>query len=170
MKAVTPQGSIEVEELVADEHAATTGYTNSVNEENQENIDAASLSSARNSHDAGAKDRIKPLEVDVDLQKGGINLTNGVNSNSDSNSPHRANETITSSIGDITVDSVRDHLNATTTTLCTTTTEETVGKQSFNLHISGGGCNKCVNIKMGSITFIKNKHKMFVCFSCCCIY
>lgn len=38
------------------------------------------------------------------------------------------NITITSSIGDITVDSVRDHLNSTVTTLHTTTTEEIVGK------------------------------------------
>lgn len=52
-------------------------------------------------------------------------LTNGVG---EGNSPNRANETITSSMGDITVDSVRDHLNTTTTTLCSTTTEETVGK------------------------------------------
>lgn len=52
-------------------------------------------------------------------------LTNGVG---EGNSPNRANETITSSMGDITVDSVRDHLNTTTTTLCSTTTEETVGE------------------------------------------
>lgn len=51
------------------------------------------------------------------------NLTNGVDV-----SPNKANVTITSSIGDITVDSVRDHLNATVTTLHTTTTEEIVGK------------------------------------------
>uniref|UniRef100_A0A0A1XSU4 Lethal(2) giant larvae protein n=1 Tax=Zeugodacus cucurbitae TaxID=28588 RepID=A0A0A1XSU4_ZEUCU len=129
-KAVTPKGGIEVEELVADEHANAAGGTNSVNAENQENIDAASLSSARNSHYSAAKDRTKPLEVDIDQQKGSITLTNGVNSSVDSNSPNRANDTITSSMGDITVDSVRDHLNATTTTLCTTTTEETVGRLS----------------------------------------
>lgn len=51
------------------------------------------------------------------------NLTNGVDA-----SPTNANVTITSSIGDITVDSVRDHLNSTVTTLHTTTTEEIVGK------------------------------------------
>lgn len=50
------------------------------------------------------------------------NLTNGVDV-----SPSKANVTITSSIGDITVDSVRDHLNSTVTTLHTTTTEEVVG-------------------------------------------
>lgn len=50
------------------------------------------------------------------------NLTNGVDV-----SPSKANVTITSSIGDITVDSVRDHLNSTVTTLHTTTTEEIVG-------------------------------------------
>jgi len=53
------------------------------------------------------------------------NLTNGVDV-----SPNKANVTITSSIGDITVDSVRDHLNATVTTLHTTTTEEIVGRLS----------------------------------------
>lgn len=50
------------------------------------------------------------------------NLTNGVDV-----STSKANVTITSSIGDITVDSVRDHLNSTVTTLHTTTTEEVVG-------------------------------------------
>lgn len=50
------------------------------------------------------------------------NLTNGGDV-----SPSKANVTITSSIGDITVDSVRDHLNSTVTTLHTTTTEEIVG-------------------------------------------
>lgn len=49
------------------------------------------------------------------------NLTNGADA-----SP--TNVTITSSIGDITVDSVKDHLNSTVTTLHTTTTEEIVGK------------------------------------------
>lgn len=49
-------------------------------------------------------------------------LTNGVDV-----SPSKANVTITSSIGDITIDSVRDHLNSTVTTLHTTTTEEIVG-------------------------------------------
>ncbi|XP_026835557.1 lethal(2) giant larvae protein isoform X2 [Drosophila erecta] len=47
-----------------------------------------------------------------------------------SNSPNQANETISSSIGDITVDSVRDHLNLTTTTLCSINTEETIGRLS----------------------------------------
>lgn len=33
-------------------------------------------------------------------------------------------------MGDITIDSVRDHLNSTVTTLCSTTTEEIVGRLS----------------------------------------
>lgn len=41
-----------------------------------------------------------------------------------------ANETITSSIGDITVDSVRDHLNSTTTTIHSTGVDEIVGRVS----------------------------------------
>lgn len=58
-------------------------------------------------------------------------LTNG------DSSPGRniANETITTinsigSVGDITIDSVRDHLNSTVTTLCSQTTEEIVGRLS----------------------------------------
>lgn len=53
-------------------------------------------------------------------------LTNG----SFESSPNKANETITSSIGDITVDSVRDHLNSTTTTLHSQVTDEIVGRVS----------------------------------------
>ncbi|XP_053961405.1 lethal(2) giant larvae protein [Anastrepha ludens] len=124
-KVVTPQGGIEVEELVVNGEQINTNA-----DENQECIDATSSISATHSHEPVSKDGTKPLEVDTDLQKGGIGLTNGVSSAIENNSPNRANETITSSIGDITVDSVRDHLNATTTTLCTTTTEETVGRLS----------------------------------------
>lgn len=51
-------------------------------------------------------------------------LINGLNMSLSSN---KANETTTSSMGDITIDSVRDHLNSTTTTLCSQTTEEVVG-------------------------------------------
>lgn len=54
------------------------------------------------------------------------NLTNGADA-----SP--SNITITSSIGDITVDSVRDHLNSTVTTLHSTTTEEIIGTSSGSL-------------------------------------
>lgn len=61
---------------------------------------------------------------------GGDGLTNGVGSGDDASPNKAANETITSSIGDITIDSVRDHLNSTTTTLCSTTTEEIVGRLS----------------------------------------
>ncbi|CAD6998863.1 unnamed protein product [Ceratitis capitata] len=128
-KAVTPQGGIEVEELVNEEQDNPVDDANSVTEENHEHIDATS-STSTHSNDPSRKDRTKPLEVDIDQLKGGVTLTNGVNSTTESNSPNRANETITSSVGDITVDSVRDHLNATTTTLCTTTTEETVGRLS----------------------------------------
>lgn len=56
-------------------------------------------------------------------------LTNGLDTS------NKANETITSSIGDITIDSVRDHLNSTTTTLCSTTTEEIVGKFFTNFYL-----------------------------------
>lgn len=56
-------------------------------------------------------------------------ITNGVDS-SPTNNNNLGNETLTSSMGDITIDSVRDHLNSTVTTLCSTTTEEIVGRLS----------------------------------------
>lgn len=65
------------------------------------------------------------IENNHHRQSGDGGLTNGYDT-----SPNKANETITSSIGDITIDSVRDHLNSTTTTLCSTTTEEIVGRIS----------------------------------------
>ena len=55
------------------------------------------------------------------------NHSNGIDASPNSNF---GNNTITSSLGDITIDSVRDHLNNTTTTLCSTTTEEIVGRLS----------------------------------------
>jgi lethal(2) giant larvae protein len=75
-------------------------------------------------------------------------LTNGVDS-----SPNKANETITSSIGDITIDSVRDHLNTTTTTLCSTTTEEIVGRLSV---LSTQVNNTTTSVSPKEILDIKN--------------
>lgn len=74
-----------------------------------------------------SEEATKPLSVVIDNelnhQKTTENLTNGID-----NSPTaQGNETINSSVGDITVDSVRDHLNSTITTLHSTTTEEIVG-------------------------------------------
>lgn len=67
----------------------------------------------------------KPLSIAIDSAQNGTgeNLTNGVES-----SPNNANDTITSSVGDMTIDSVRDHLNSTVTTIHSTTTEEIVGE------------------------------------------
>lgn len=68
----------------------------------------------------------QPLSVAIDAAMNGQpeNLTNG-NASPNNNA---ANETVTSSIGDVTVDSFRDHLNSTVTTLHSTTTEEIVGE------------------------------------------
>jgi len=58
-------------------------------------------------------------------------LTNGVDASPTSIiNNNMGNDTISSSMGDITIDSVRDHLNSTVTTLCSTTTEEIVGRLS----------------------------------------
>lgn len=103
-KVVTPLGGIHVEHL---EGREVDG--NSINE--LETLEADSTESIN-----------KPINKEqVSMDSNG--LTNGMEG-----SPNRGNETISSSMGDITVDSVRDHLNTTTTTLCSTTTEETVGK------------------------------------------
>lgn len=111
-KIVKPDGTIEVQPLQTFEPAEDIESIQEGTDEDDENA-AAKLSTAT-----------KNLEINVDHNSG---VTNGT---SEANSPNRANETITSSMGDITVDSVRDHLNATTTTLLSTTTEETVGRLS----------------------------------------
>ncbi|XP_017468784.1 PREDICTED: protein lethal(2) giant larvae-like isoform X2 [Rhagoletis zephyria] len=129
-KAVTPQGAIEVKELISFEHTNTTADRSSVNDENEEHIEATNSTSATHSQETLSRLGQKHLAVDTESQQRGISVTNGDNSTMENNSLNRGNETITSSMGDITVDSVRDHLNATTTTLCTATTEEIVGRLS----------------------------------------
>lgn len=76
---------------------------------------------------------VKPLSVSVDdAVNAAAARTNGqleVLTNGVQQSPNNgANDTITSSVGDLTLDSVRDHLNSTITTIHSTTTEEIVGK------------------------------------------
>ena len=113
-KIVAPNGRIHVEELLHN------GFDESA-EDVEDGRSAREVPLDRTETTPLAKERTKPLEVNTETN----GMTNG--NTSSGNSPNRANETITSSIGDITVDSVRDHLNSTTTTLCSTTTEETVG-------------------------------------------
>ncbi|XP_030384234.1 protein lethal(2) giant larvae isoform X2 [Scaptodrosophila lebanonensis] len=122
-KVVQPMGGVEVEPLQNEELEATlqSNEDEDSDKEGETNEGAASTGAAV-SEAPVPKERAKTLELTIDSN--GPILTNGIGSG---NSPNRANETITSSIGDITVDSVRDHLNTTTTTLCSTTTEETVG-------------------------------------------
>lgn len=101
-KSVRAEGVIEAEPLSDDEDD-----DDDVDEEDERKSDTKSISTV------GTKEeQLKTIE----------NLTNGIDV-----SPGIGNITITSSIGDITVDSVRDHLNSTVTTLHTTTTEEIVG-------------------------------------------
>lgn len=126
-KVTTPLGTIDLQPLHIKELAADSASVQNENgddddEMNQENPEAPVATARVTVANAGNK---TPLAVNVDHTNG---LHNGIASSESGNSPNKANETITSSLGDITVDSVRDHLNATTTTLCSTTTEETVGK------------------------------------------
>ncbi|EDV30787.1 uncharacterized protein Dana_GF14872, isoform A [Drosophila ananassae] len=120
-KVVQPTGVVEVEPLESEE----TSLPANDEDESDKETDLQKEVSEAIKEPPVATQRAKPVEVSVD--RSSLHLANGLSS---SNSPNRANETITSSIGDITVDSVRDHLNTTTTTLCSTTTEETVGRLS----------------------------------------
>lgn len=123
-KAVTPQGTIDVDQLPMNE-----SEQNDNTDKESIKDDIASATASPTNAPAAAKRAATTFATtstsskSIDVEHSG--LTNGI---SEGNSPNKANETISSSIGDITVDSVRDHLNATTTTLCSTTTEETVGK------------------------------------------
>ncbi|XP_017859889.1 PREDICTED: protein lethal(2) giant larvae [Drosophila arizonae] len=127
-RVVQPTGAVEVQPIENDDNESTIQTNEEDNSD--KDVDSNDDSAGNNAHTnipepPIAKQRAKALELS--LENNSLPLTNGLNI---SNSPNRANETITSSIGDITVDSVRDHLNTTTTTLCSTTTEETVGRLS----------------------------------------
>lgn len=104
-KSVRAEGVIEVDSL----NETTTEEDYEDDDEDDRKSDTKSLSSV--------------IDTSKEHGRNAENLTNGIDI-----SPSKANTTITSSIGDITVDSVRDHLNSTTTTLHTTTTEEIVGE------------------------------------------
>ncbi|XP_046810006.1 lethal(2) giant larvae protein [Lucilia cuprina] len=120
-KVVNPEGTITIEPLPTIEESADneTADQASVKDEGNNEVPTATKRSVTVTSSSATS--AKTSEVNIDHAAG---LTNGIG---EGNSPNRANETITSSMGDITVDSVRDHLNTTTTTLCSTTTEETVG-------------------------------------------
>uniref|UniRef100_A0A6P4F242 Lethal(2) giant larvae protein n=2 Tax=Drosophila rhopaloa TaxID=1041015 RepID=A0A6P4F242_DRORH len=121
-KVVRPTGIVKVEPLETEERAQKE-----IEEENKKEIyaNAEVANSLEAKEPPTASSRATPVEGVVD--RSSLYLTNGI---SNSNSPNGGNDTISSSIGDITVDSVRDHLNLTTTTSCSTTTEETVGRLS----------------------------------------
>lgn len=124
-KIVSPTGYIELEDWSQPEQ-----------EETEQAVEAEETPATPEADESGAEKPVDPPAMPFSVTvtavngtgtgAGGDGLTNGVGSGDDA-SPNKANETITSSIGDITIDSVRDHLNSTTTTLCSTTTEEIVG-------------------------------------------
>ncbi|KAI8033682.1 hypothetical protein M5D96_013560 [Drosophila gunungcola] len=121
-KVVQPTGIVEVEPLETEESALEENEEES-NKETDENAEVSNSLEVNEPPTASIRAKL----VEGNVERSSLNLTNGI---SNSNSPNRGNDTISSSIGDITVDSVRDHLNLTTTTLCSTTTEETVGRLS----------------------------------------
>lgn len=126
-KLVSPAGTIELDPIVS--------KTDTIAEENEDEEEDEDLEGAAAPVEAHRSVTVKthlytsklPVDGVDNHRKSGEGLTNGYDTTS-----NKANETITSSIGDITIDSVRDHLNSTTTTLCSTTTEEIVGEFIWN--------------------------------------
>lgn len=131
-KVVQPTGIVEIEPLeTAEDSESATNEDEDSDKEIDKISDALKNISEPVKEPPVAQQRSNPLEI-LNVENNSAALVNGIHR---VNSVNLANETITSSIGDITVDSVRDHLNTTTTTLCSTTTEETVGMYSSNLNI-----------------------------------
>ncbi|KAH8409541.1 hypothetical protein KR222_008146 [Zaprionus bogoriensis] len=124
-KVVEPMGVVEIEPLDTEviESAKASNDEEESDKEDEKRLE--NISKTVKPESPVTKQRVGPLELNIENH--GVSLANGLQS---ANNVNLANETITSSIGDITVDSVRDHLNTTTTTLCSTTTEETVGRLS----------------------------------------
>ncbi|XP_017046290.2 lethal(2) giant larvae protein isoform X1 [Drosophila ficusphila] len=122
-KVVQPTGIVKVEPLEAQESTLEEEEEEESDKEAACNVEDANILDNKKKQTAPV--RGKPANENLD--RSSLHLANGI---CNSNLPNSANETISSSIGDITVDSVRDHLNLTTTTLCSTTTEETVGRLS----------------------------------------
>lgn len=128
-KIVSPNGSIDLEDWDDDDDEKADKT-----EDGDENttMEATTPISAANSdshvnHQKGELDQ--QFFCALTHAFASLGLTNG----NDSSPNNYANETITSSIGsvgDITIDSVRDHMNSTVTTLCSQTTEEVIGRLS----------------------------------------
>lgn len=121
-KVVIPEGTVNVEPIHVIE--TTQNDADAENKSTKEDGDFETPTATKQHFFTSTSTTTTAKRNDLNNDHAG-GLTNGID---EGNSPNRGNETITSSMGDITVDSVRDHLNSTTTTLCSTTTEETVGK------------------------------------------
>ncbi|XP_058062000.1 lethal(2) giant larvae protein isoform X1 [Anopheles bellator] len=135
-RTVTPTGMIEVEDWATPVDG--TAEQQQADDEGAESHEDANQQDAPSEREVGGGEKhAKRTERSSNLGAPHL-LTNGTSESrlsngvggGDETSPNKANETISSSIGDITIDSVRDHLNSTTTTLCSTTTEEVVGRLS----------------------------------------
>ncbi|KAG5672511.1 hypothetical protein PVAND_002635 [Polypedilum vanderplanki] len=116
-KIVSPNGAIDLEEWDDDRESESVDADNNLEtEEGNENTTIEATTPISAAHSDIAVNKTEHLTNGVDSSPNSVNNNN--------------NETLTSSMGDITIDSVRDHLNSTVTTLCSTTTEEIVGRLS----------------------------------------
>lgn len=147
-KIVSLEGTVDLEQL---------------NEQDETVVDNDDENST--TADVCTEDSTKPLTLPVETfanvsvngqPASAENLTNGVDA-----SPNAGNETITSSMGDVTVDSVRDHLNSTVTTLHSTTTEEIVGKLLCDIYIF-------LNVRKRTIQMYVKYRRRFYTFCCLC--
>uniref|UniRef100_A0A182SZ71 Lethal giant larvae (Lgl)-like C-terminal domain-containing protein n=1 Tax=Anopheles maculatus TaxID=74869 RepID=A0A182SZ71_9DIPT len=172
-KIVAPNGMIDVEDwstpvenvATADEDneqesgAAPENQQGEVPSEREVDNSASGSVAAAKSEQSVAGDKVTGSATALTNGTSNPRLSNGIASG-DEASPNKANETITSSIGDITIDSVRDHLNATTTTLCSTTTEEIVGRLSvLSTHTSQSSStaknSEILSLNSSNITSLK---------------
>lgn len=116
LKIVTPEGIVDVSAAANKEVTALNG---TAEEEGDDTLTEEDVARHRAEQDEEGDDEAKEVARPSHVRNGSLEC-----------SPNKANETITSSIGDITVDSVRDHLNSTTTTIHSTGVDEIVGRVS----------------------------------------
>lgn len=154
-KVVTPKGTLDLPNMYDGNDSEDENTTMPVthDEDFQEAVQEAGDATASATSVLSKVDEEEPtVETTVVSAKQSSpmptrdSLINGLNMSLSSN---KANETTTSSMGDITIDSVRDHLNSTTTTLCSQTTEEVVGRLSV------------LSTQTNSVVTTANSNKLF---------
>lgn len=140
-KIISAEGSVELEPVEEDQEAVESDEDTLEGDNEAKTGDDHStaeivtpVSAAPNYKERGLFDWFMSwkLKFDIFFKILEIGYTNGIDS-----SPTKANDTIMSGdISTMTIDSVKDHLNSTVSTICSQTTEEIVGMFNFYLKFS----------------------------------